>query len=66
MTNPENIDFDALEKEMAELNEKKKAWDKAFDRVWEIWGIVAKHEDEYYEWTRKKLNGEKPKGETTP
>ncbi|MDD5240023.1 MAG: hypothetical protein PHH61_06210 [Candidatus Nanoarchaeia archaeon] len=48
------IDFDALEKEMAELNETKKAWDKAWDRVWEIWGIVAKHEAEYYEWKRKR------------
>lgn len=48
------IDFDALEKEMIELNEIKQAWDKAFNRVWEIWGIVAKHEDEYYDWKKKK------------
>jgi len=55
------IDFDALEKEMAELNEKKKAWDKAFGRAYEIWGILAKHEDEYYKWKRKKQNGKKTK-----
>jgi hypothetical protein len=50
------IDFDALEKEMAELNEVKKAWDKAFDRAWEIWGIVSKNQDEYYKWQKKKTS----------
>jgi hypothetical protein len=49
------VDFDALEKEMAELNEKKKAWDKAWERVYEIWGIVATHEDEYLEWKKEKV-----------
>ena len=48
------IDFDALEKEMAELNEKKKVWDKAWDRIWEIWSIVTKHENEYCEWRKSK------------
>lgn len=48
------IDFDALEKEMAELNEIKKAWDKAWDRVWEIWGVVSANQKEYEEWKSKK------------
>lgn len=48
------VDFDALEKEMKEINKKKKAWDKAFDRACEIWRIVSKHENEFYEWKRKK------------
>ncbi|MFA5307615.1 MAG: hypothetical protein WC365_09260 [Candidatus Babeliales bacterium] len=47
-------DWDALEKEMAECNEKKKAWDNAWDRVWEIWKICAKHEKEFWEWHNKK------------
>lgn len=48
------IDWDALEKEMAECNEKKKAWDKAWDRVYEIWGICSKNEKEFWEWHNKK------------
>jgi hypothetical protein len=51
MTEP---DWDALEKEMAECNEKKKAWDKAWDRVYEIWGICSKHEKEFWIWHNNK------------
>lgn len=48
------IDWDALEKEMAELNEKKKAWDQAWPRVCEIWGICSKNQKEFWEWHKKK------------
>jgi hypothetical protein len=55
------IDWDALEKEMAECNEKKKAWDKAWDRVYEIWGICSKNEKEFWIWHNKKYPSNKPK-----
>lgn len=55
----DKVDFDALEKEIAELNEIKKAWDKACDRVIEILDIVSKNEEQYQKWKHKKHSGEK-------
>lgn len=51
---PETVNFDALEKEVAEINQMKKRWDKASDRLFEIFKIVADHEKEYCEWKKKK------------
>lgn len=50
----ETVNFDSLEKEVAEINEIKKAWDKAFDRLLEIFKIISEHEKEYYEWKNQK------------
>ena len=48
------IDWDALEKEMYEINEKKKAWDKAWNRCYEIWGICSKNEISFWKWHTNK------------
>jgi len=51
------LNFAALDKEFTELDKKRRFHqqkaDKAFDRMWEIWGIVAKHQKEFYEWKRE-------------
>lgn len=44
--------WNALEKEVEEINKKKKEWDKAFDRLWEIWGICAKNEQSFWAWRK--------------